>query len=485
MNLAGVVRRPDAFAEFVRCAWPYVDASTLKWNWHHTVICEAFESDDSLAISVPPGCSKSLLATLWNAWVWTVDPAHAFLVASYSDDLLERDARRVQRLVQSPWYRRRWPSVQLAEGPIELLRTTAGGMRFSTTPRGTVTGEHFDTQILDDLSKAGPMLTAAELEVVRKFLVEALPTRWRNPANGRRITIAQRLAMDDAISLAISDGAREIRLPMRAEIPLCQGDTRQEGELLWPDRYPEDVVRRLEITLGPRQAAAQLQQRPVPLQGNLIKADTIQRYTTADDVEFDLIVVTADLAFDGKSTSDFTVIQKWGRAAAGTFFLLEERRGQWDFNRAKYELTRIAQECEESVKVYIERAANGAATLAVLEREFPGRLEGVPPVGSKTNRLAAVAPLFDNKRVFVPSWYDVTEWTNFPSAKYDDRVDTMSMALAILSDDTETGKKAKVLRAYDNWSNEGIRTALLGLAAAANGVQIPTSYQSWRAGLRG
>src|SRR5690606_19870065 len=64
-----------------------------------------------------------------------------------------------------------------------------------------------------------------------------------------------------------------ICLPTRTKAGrLLPGDWRKkEGELLWPELFPEERVKTLETALGSYGAAGQLQQRPVPREGGMFK----------------------------------------------------------------------------------------------------------------------------------------------------------------------------------------------------------------------
>ena len=47
----------------------------------------------------------------------------------------------------------------------------------------------------------------------------------------------------------------------------------ESGELMWPERFGEEEVKSLEIDLGPYAASGQLQQRPEPKGGGIIKRE--------------------------------------------------------------------------------------------------------------------------------------------------------------------------------------------------------------------
>jgi hypothetical protein len=65
----------------------------LVWSWHYDYLCEVLTLVKErtilrLIVNVPPRTLKSTLITvLFPAWVWTTNPEHEFLTASYALDL--------------------------------------------------------------------------------------------------------------------------------------------------------------------------------------------------------------------------------------------------------------------------------------------------------------------------------------------------------------------------------------------------------------
>jgi predicted phage terminase large subunit-like protein len=86
----------------------------------------------------------------------------------------------------------------------------------------------------------------------------------------------------------------------------------------------------------------------------------------------------------------------------------------------------------------VEDKANGPAVISTLRQEIPA-LTAVNPEGGKESRAAAVAPLIEAGNVYLPlakedPWIADTllEFSLFPAAKNDDRVDAASQALLYL-----------------------------------------------------
>ena len=81
----------------------------------------------------------------------------------------------------------------------------------------------------------------------------------------------------------------------------------------------------------------------------------------------------------------------------------------------------------------IEKAAAGQSLLQVLAREAKIPIQEFKPLKSKTTRLQAVAPLYEQGRVYFveDDWCEgfIKELTAFPYVRHDDRTDAMVWGL--------------------------------------------------------
>lgn len=451
-----MVRR-RGLREFVRRAWPQVEPARLVWGWHLDAVCEHLEAvvrDEitALVVNIPPGCSKSLtVSTLFPAWAWIDRPDWRWIAASYAGDVAYRDARRQRELVASDWWRERWPGVGIPSGAsastaVGFFSNTRGGSRFTTTTRGSVTGQHADAHIIDDPHDPHGVASSAELEATLAWWRETMPTRFRDPQHPRRILVQQRLHERDLTAELVREGATVLCLPMRYESkhPLrWHRDPRtEEGQLLVPERYTAEALGRLETRLGPRATAAQLQQRPAPAEGAVFKGEWLTRRWTElpRDGSWALSV---DAAFKASSTTDYVVIQVWCTVGPN-HYLVDQRRDRMDFVETLRAIADLSARYPQALLKLIEDKANGPAILSALKDKLPG-LVAVEPFGSKEARAAAVEPLFAAGNVILPHEVDarypdgrvgapwVTGWvhelTTFPAGAHDDQVDAATQYL--------------------------------------------------------
>lgn len=277
-----------SLATFAKRAWHVLEPATpLKWGWALDAICAHLEAVTRgeitrLLMNVPPGTMKSLLTgVIWPAWEWGPQgmPAKRFLATAHKQDLAIRDNVKCRRLIQSEWYQARWP--------VALVHDQNMKTKFETVQTGfreamaftSMTGARGDRVILDDPLSADDANSEAELLAAELSFLEALPTRINND-HSAIVVIMQRLHERDTSGLILSRGLPYVHLclPMRFEADRqCETaigfiDPRTtEGELLFPDRFPEAQVKELERTLGSYATAGQLQQRPVPRGGGMFK----------------------------------------------------------------------------------------------------------------------------------------------------------------------------------------------------------------------
>ena len=139
-----------SFIRFIEHAWDQLEGEKYVHGKHLEVVARHLEAAavgkiDRLLINLPPSCSKStVLMVMFPAWVWTFNRKASFLCQTYSHDLTLRDATAGRRLVESEWYRKRWPEVRFHsdDNAKQYYRVTGGGWRLSTTVGGRATGEH-------------------------------------------------------------------------------------------------------------------------------------------------------------------------------------------------------------------------------------------------------------------------------------------------------------------------------------------------------
>lgn len=472
--------------EFVRYFWSILEPQTpLVDGWPLEAICEHLEAVTfgditRLLINVPPGFMKSLVTDVfWPAWEWgPMEMPHLRYVAfSYAAGLTERDNGKFRDLILSPQYKELWGHVFRARkiGEVKITNNKTGS-KLATSVGGIGTGERGDRILLDDPHN----VKEGESEAVRgetvRWFRESLSNRLNDMRQSAIVVIMQRVHELDVSGTIIAEGFADyvhLMIPMEydpgrhCETVIGWSDPRTEdGELAWPERFPQDVVDGLRTSLGPYAYAGQYQQAPAPRGGGIFKSEWWQLWESPND-EFppmEYVLVSADTAYTEKEENDPTGCTVWGvwrENGAPRVMLLYAWRKRLEMH-GKYEprlpdetnaeFTRrtqpswglvewLAYTCRryKADTLLIEGKASGLTALQEMRRLHGTEGWGVivePVKGDKVSRAHAVQPVFSQKLVYAPDkeWADlvISEMETFPRGRYKDLTDSSTQAIKFL-----------------------------------------------------
>lgn len=438
-----------SLAHFARRAWHVLEpAAELKWGWALDAICLHLEAVTDgritrLLMNVPPGSMKSLLTgVIWPAWEWGPRglPEMRFVGTAHEEQLAIRDSRKCRDLIKSEWYQARWPT--------DLMRDLDGKKEFGNSKKGvrqarafsSMTGVRGDRVILDDPISADNANSEAELEAARIAFTETLPTRVNNEKSAI-VVVMQRLSEKDTSGVILSMGLPYVHLciPMRfepgrrCETSIGWSDPRTtEGELMFPERFGEPQVRELESTLGSYGTAGQLQQRPAPRGGGILKEEWYRYWTVLPELEFRNIHV--DTAQKTGQENDYSVLQCWGRSTVGQAVLVDQIRGKWEapelliHTRAFWLKHKLAHRSPLR-SLMIEDKVSGTGLIQTLRRESMP-VVAVQRNKDKISRAHDAAPFVEAGNVLLPQdapWLSdfLAESSSFPGGTHDDQLDPM------------------------------------------------------------
>ena len=358
-----------SLTEFVRLAWPVLEPATpFVPGWHIDAIIEHLEAITrgqilNLVINVPPRHMKSLLVSVfWPSWEWIRWPQRRWLYSSYGAQLSIRDSVKCRRLIESTWYQSNWGdrfALTSDQNTKTRFDNDRSGYRIATSVGGPATGEGGDRIVGDDPHN----VQEAESDAVRKATIDwwdmVMSTRVNDPKTTAKVIVMQRCHEQDLSGHLLQRGGWEhLCLPAEYEgasrsTSIGWSDPRTEpGELLWPRRFGSKEMEDLKRSLGSYAGAGQLQQRPSPAEGGMLKRHW-WRYWQPPGANLPPVVVrfpdgslgsleaaelppaveeqiqSWDCAFKDLETSDFVVGQVWGRCDADRF-LLDQVRARMD-----------------------------------------------------------------------------------------------------------------------------------------------------------
>lgn len=450
-------------AEFFKAAWKVIEPGRpLLWSWHYELLAEyltliARKQLRRLIINVPPRSAKSNFITkCFPVWMWLQNPTASFLFASYSNSLSTDHSVERRNLIQSPWHQSLWADKYQLAGDRNLTTQYSNdrtGQMISTSTGSGAEGRGGDIAILDDPMSSQQAMSDVERTAANKWISNTLKQRLNDPATASIIIVMQRLHELDTTGFVEQEdpGAwTKIEIPLVAEkdeewlFPISgRVHLRKEGEVLQPTRFTPEIVE--EKKRNRLVFAGQYQQRPAPLEGNLIKRSEVRYFGGKDPVtgaadealplNFDRKIISVDCAFKDTKTSNYVAIGTIGISGRKRF-LLDVVNAHLDVAATEMEIRRKRDQYTDEdgyvSAILVEDKANGPAVIQRLQQNVTGVIE-IEPEGGKIARFVSVAPEWQAGDWYIDrtaAWAEpfVQQITMFPMAANDDMCDMMSQA---------------------------------------------------------
>src|SRR5882762_5179645 len=321
---------------FTKYFWHILEPGReLVTGWPLEAICEHLEAVTfgeikKLLMNVPPGFMKSLLTDVfWPAWEWAaMEMPHLRYVAfSYSASLTERDNGRFRDLMMHPDFQAVYASAfRLRKTGETKITNDKHGFKLATSVGGVGTGERGDRVILDDPHN----VKESESEVTRKETIrwfrESMSSRLNNMETGAKVVIMQRVHEEDVSGTVIVDlgdwchlliamefvwGANDNGGPLQTVIGWSDPRWRErpedcDGELAWPERFPDAIIPSMKKDAGPYAWAGQYQQTPKVRGDAIFEMEWWQPWEPVDQKfpPFSYVVASVDSAFTEKEQND-------------------------------------------------------------------------------------------------------------------------------------------------------------------------------------
>lgn len=443
-------------------------------NWHIKLLCDRLQREAErivsgeprtkhLLINVPPRTLKSELVNIFfSVYLWVLDDSKQFISSSYSASLSISLSTQARRLIESDWFMSHFPKVKISkdENTKSKYTTPSGGLRYSTSTGGTVTGMGADVIVIDD--PQNPQLARSEVERdnANRFFNETLRSRLNNPANGVFIIIMQRLHENDLTGMLLNLEPNEwehICLPAEESENVIPSTLRRfyKDSLLFPQRLSESVLKGFKIGLGTYGYSGQYMQLPSPADGGILKRDWFKIQRSIFDKRQNEVKLSdltwnfyLDTAYTSKQDNDPSAMM------ATTFFegVLYIR----NVNSVRYEFPALCKYIPEfaadngynhSSKIKVEPKSSGKSVVQQLKQTTGLTiLEDKPPTQDKVSRVNGVSPFIESGRVVLLEGQYIDSFLNqcaaFPNGVHDDEVDVLVMAI-----ENETTRK-KSIRAF-------------------------------------
>lgn len=331
---------------------------------------------------------------------------------------------------------------------------------------------------------------------------QVMPTRQNDFKTGRRIVIQQRVHEKDLSGhILATDRASwvHLKLPMEYEAksptitvklpstaPNKWRDPRtREGELLCEARIGPVELKKLKKDLGSEYTiAGQLQQRPAPAEGGIIKKSWFQPWKQSKKPTCQWIIQSWDTALSEKDKAAYSCCHTYGvwKTERGTpaLILLSRWRARVEYPELRKTALMLAEDyLNDNWKkpidkidpkrrpnmILIEAKSSGDSLIADFARVGITATPFRPDrrYGDKVERVRRITHLLEAGMIYVPyqgpgferpfNWVDqfLMSMTTFPNAESRDDVDVMTQTLLRLSvsgwifhPDDEAAKPKKV-----------------------------------------
>lgn len=225
--------------------------------------------------------------------------------------------------------------------------------------------------------------------------------------------------------------------------------------LLWPALFPEKVLGKIEKALGAYGTAGQMQQRPAPAGGGILKTKHFQLWPWDRPLpDFAAVVQSWDTAFTEKTTGDPSANSVWGAATYEGHqiaILLDYKADNMTYPVLKKTIiddwgNTYGEQKRHADFVLVEKKASGQSILQDLQvAKIPCRGYN-PGNADKVARAHMTAPMLETDVIYVMeskknpgkpvSWAQpfLDEAELFPNAAHDDGVDTFTQCMIYFRD---------------------------------------------------
>lgn len=452
-----------------------------KAGWVHEDICRRLEkfSDDvaaekspRLMILMPPRHGKSEIASrMFPPWHLGRNPDHEIISCSYNIGLTMTFSRKAKEAINDPAYQGVFPGTQLKGDQQSTeewgIQDRRGGY-VAAGVGGGITGKGAHVLIIDDPIKNAEEADSADTR--EKLWDWYGSTAYTRLAPGGGVLVIQTWWHDDDLAgrlqLAMknsddpfTDQFVVIKYPALAEADeYLDNDTdliaydrepangrllRKKGEALHPERYTEDMLRKIKNTIPTRWWSSLYQQNPVPDDGGYFTKDQFRR-SMAPSLRKSHVFVAFDFAISEKKINDYTVGFVGLQDENDTIHVVDRER--FKSGDSLFIVDAMLNLCNRwhnpSIVLGVEdgqiwRSMEAVFKRRMIERVKEGTLKGyiaIQALKPLTDKLTRARTLQARMQQGLISFVDKAEWYDsarlellrFPAGVHDDQVDSLA-----------------------------------------------------------
>lgn len=425
----------------------------VVWNWHIEYICDKLQvcgqkiinrepfDKEYLIINIPPGSTKStIVSQYWPVWLWINDQSLTMITLSHTETLAVRHAMRSRDVMVSDQFKKCFPHIKFRKDLFNKKNygLQDGGTRIVTSVGGSITGDHGDVIIGDDLLKVDESTSEKERSNANDYIKHTLPTRKKNNDTVPTVIIMQRLHELDPVGMLLEeqpDKVDHVCLPAEESDdiePYELIDNYVDG-LLDPVRLSRQMLQAKKDVLGSTQYAGQYAQRPSPAEGSIFLKKWF-KIVEAEHVPNTRKDFWIDTAYTEDEKNDPCCIICTS-TSGGNLYVHNVLVKHMEFPDQVKVIPEFAKENGYSAVSIIraEPKASGKDVVNTLKKSTKLNIkESKNPTKDKVARANDAAPSVEAGRVYLVKggWNTafIEECTTFPNARHDDQVDCLVMA---------------------------------------------------------
>ncbi len=414
-----------------------------------------------IILNMPPRSMKSICVSVaWPAWILGNQPTARIIVASYSKLLSEKHSLDTRCIMQSDWYKKLFPEVELSkdQNTKYKFQTVQRGYRIATSVGGTLTGEGGDFIIVDDPLNPAQALSETFRKRATNWFDQTLVTRLNDRKKGVIVLVMHRLHLENLTGHLLSKPKNiwhHICLPMISEnkeviysinnhtgviptpppvipvprhwdpenstakdwIPASSAGmtlparvlySREENELLYPLEGGREEVEMIKVELGSYAFAAQYQQNPLPLSSGIIKQEWLKRYKNFPD-NLSHVTQSWDTAVSTNDSSDFSVCTTWAKID-NKFYLLDVYRAKLEYPKLKEQVLSLG-----SVDKILEKPYKSSNKIEKTNKNLSSFIKSgknAPKIFNFTKKTLNQMTFFVDMLIVIPLHFSIPFWRN-------------------------------------------------------------------------
>lgn len=466
-------RCEESFEFTVRYFFRVRKGVKFQFNEHHHILCADLEAVyrgeiQNYICNIPPRYSKTeLVVILFTVWCFIKNRRCEFIHLSYSQPLVMENSDAIRSIIKSVEFQQLWPGLSIRDNKDAkgAWATLEGGQFLATAMGGSVTGfgagrldeadgERFNFSgalIIDDPLKPDDARHDTMRQAVNRRWDETIKSR-RNSPRTPTICIMQRIHEEDFTHELLQDTSMEW---FHRVMPALVNEGTPEEHALWPAKHT--IADLLALRAKNAYAfAAQMQQRPSPLGGGILRGDWFPRYRQLPPLRWRKVY--ADTAQKTKERNDYSVFECWGMGKDGRIYLIDLLRGKWEAPElkrravdfwAKHKAFGAVESVGALRQMMIEDKASGTGLIQDLRLNGRVPVKGIERTIDKLTRVLDVNSYIEAGFVCIPEeapWVAdfVSECESFTADDthaHDDQIDPMCDAI---NDMLSTDAKARL-----------------------------------------